>query len=188
MKVLLFILFLVCYACSYSQDTLEICNEESITKTFFSGPTGDGENIWTVEGIQYVSDELTYTFTQPGIFTITLRRENGLCYAEEYIQITVSKCDGLIYWVPNAFTPDSDENNQTYGPVITSGIDLNDFVFSIYNRWGEIIWESRDPSAKWDGTYGGMKCQDGIYMWKLQFNVFGNDDRMIDNGHVTILR
>ena len=72
--------------------------------------------------------------------------------------------------------------------MITSGIDVNGFVFSIYNRWGEIIWESHDPDAKWDGTYGGIKCQDGIYAWKLQFNVFGNDDRMIDNGHVTILR
>ena len=65
-----------------------------------------------------------------------------------------------------------------------------DFHFLIFNRWGEIIWESYDASVGWDGTYGvaGDLVQDGTYVWKLEFKTNMNDERKFLTGHVNLIR
>ena len=133
-------------------------------------------------------EDLTYTFTQTGTYNIVLRRENVICYVEESIQVVVNDCPGVIYWVPNCFTPDGNENNQLYGPVMVNGYDVNGFEFLIFNRWGNIIWESNDPNSRWDGTFDNKMCTEGVYVWKLTFNVFGNDDKVTNHGHLTLIR
>ena len=90
--------------------------------------------------------------------------------------------------MPNSFTPDGDEFNQTFQPVFTSGFDPYDFQIEIYNRWGELIFESRDATIGWDGTYNGRYVMEGIYAWKLTFGNEVNDARYTDYGHVTILK
>ena len=65
---------------------------------------------------------------------------------------------------------------------------MNDFAVSIYNRWGEMIWESRDPSIGWDGTHNGRLVQEGVYMWRMEFGNEVNDDREIVMGHVNLIR
>jgi gliding motility-associated-like protein len=187
MKKLIQILFLFFYINGYSQQIFELC-EGSKTHTYFASFQGPGTNTWYVNGTPYVSDELTYTFTQPGNYNIVLRRDNGPCYDEVNYQVTVTNCPGIIYWVPNSFTPDGNEHNQLFGPIMTEGHDINGFSFKIFNRWGEIIWESNDPNGKWDGSYNGKLCQDGTYIWKLQFNVFGDDGKIENSGHVILIR
>ena len=58
----------------------------------------------------------------------------------------------------------------------------------IFNRWGEIIWESHDVSVGWDGTYKGKVVQVGTYTWKITFKDFYDDDRKTFHGHVNIVR
>jgi len=188
MKYSLAILSIVVTLPLFAQQTFELCEGESKTITYFVQSNGVGENTWTINGQTYIGEELTYTFTESGTYNIVLKRENVICYDEETLQVIVNDCPGVIYWVPNSFTPDSDEHNQLFGPIMTEGFDVNDFTFLIFDRWGEIIWESHDPNFKWDGTYNGNMCQDGAYIWKIQFNVLGNDGRVENYGHVTILR
>ena len=171
-----------------AQQVFELCAGETKTVTYYSTATGDGSNIWSVNGLPFFSDELTYTFSNEGTYNIVVKRENGPCYVEQTLQVIVSECPGVIYWVPNCFTPDGNEANQLFGPVMSDGYDINGFEFLIFNRWGNLVWESHDPNGKWDGTYGGIKCSDGVYIWKMQFNVFGNDDKISDHGHLTIIR
>ena len=188
MKYNLFILFLFISLLTLAQQSIELCAGESKTVIYTSEYGGGGTNLWIVNGIQYLTDELTYTFTEPGTYNISILRENGPCYAEQSLQVTVTNCPGIIYWVPNTFTPDGDEHNQLFGPIMSEGFDFNDFTFLIFNRWGEIVWESHDPNGRWDGTYSGDKCQDGTYNWKIQFSILGNDSRIVDEGHVTIIK
>lgn len=187
MRKIIFIFFVTVSNFLFSQQVFEICGE-SITHTYFSTFNGPGSNTWYVNGISYTGDELTYTFSQPGTYNIVLRRDNVICFDEETYQVIITQCPGILYWVPNSFTPDGDEHNQMFGPVMTEGHDVNDFSFSVFNRWGELIWETKDPGGRWDGTFGGRKCQDGVYSWKLKFNVFGNDDRIQDFGHVVLIK
>lgn len=93
----------------------------------------------------------------------------------------------IIFYAPNAFTPDDDEFNQSWG-IFIEGIDIYDFELLIFNRWGEVIWESHDPSAKWDGTYGGKFVQNGTYTWVVRTKDIINDGKYEFNGFVNILK
>ena len=88
------------------------------------------------------------------------------CVDTAYINFLI--VEELIYYVPNSFTPDGDMYNQTFQPVFTAGFDPYDFEMLIFNRWGETIFETHDASIGWDGTYGGVLCQDGTYTWKTE--------------------
>jgi len=188
MRLILFILFLFLSLESSAQQSIELCAGESKTVTYFSTSTSDGTNTWYVNNSQYITNELTYTFSNAGTYNVVVRRENGPCYVEESLQVVVTDCPGIIYWVPNCFTPDGNEYNQLFSPVMTEGYDINGFEFTIFNRWGNVVWESHDTNGKWDGTYNGKKCPDGVYIWKLEFNVFDNDSKILDHGHLTIIR
>lgn len=188
MKYIFSILFFSLSLLTLAQETYEICAGESKTITYYSETSSEGSNIWVVNGTQYIGETLTYTFDNGGVYNITVIRENGPCSVEENLQVVISECPGIIYWVPNSFTPDGDEHNQMFGPVMTEGFDVDGFTFLIFNRWGEMVWESHDPSIKWDGMYNGLLCQDGIYTWKLQFGILGDDGRITDVGHLSIIK
>jgi gliding motility-associated-like protein len=71
--------------------------------------------------------------------------------------------DGSIY-IPNTFTPNRDYKNEKF---IISAMDLLEFNIEIYNRWGELIYQSNDVNESWDGTYKGKVVATGTYVWKL---------------------
>jgi large repetitive protein len=106
-------------------------------------------------------------------------------------RVIVSVIEDLIFYVPNAFTPDNDKFNQLFLPIFTSGFDPMDYHLSIYNRWGEILFESYNHEVGWDGTYGvnsTKAVKDGTYIWKIEFKTSMNDERKLFTGHVSILK
>jgi gliding motility-associated-like protein len=93
--------------------------------------------------------------------------------------------DVLIY-VPNTFTPDDDKFNELWEYVI-EGIDVNTFHMEVFNRWGELIWESRNPSVFWDGFYGNQKVKTGTYVWRITATDNHTDEVYQWLGHVNVL-
>jgi gliding motility-associated-like protein len=93
----------------------------------------------------------------------------------------------VLSFIPNSFTPDGDEFNQGWG-FNFNGIDETGFSLLIFNRWGEIIWETHDSHEKWDGTYNGMIAPQGMYVWKSTFGVINTDERRTINGTVNVIR
>lgn len=106
------------------------------------------------------------------------------------VRVNIRVEDELIYYVPNAFTPDADEFNPVFKPVFTVGFDPLDYKMTIYNRWGELIFESHDVNYGWDGTYSGSRglTQDGAYTWKIEFKTTKSDERKMVIGNVNLLR
>ncbi|MCG8578103.1 MAG: PKD domain-containing protein [Flavobacteriales bacterium] len=97
--------------------------------------------------------------------------------------------DIIIFYIPNIFTPDGDQFNETFKPQFFSGIDIYDFHMIIYNRYGEILFESFDTESGWDGTYGSRGLiQDGTYVWQIEFKENMSDKRHTHTGHVSIMR
>jgi gliding motility-associated-like protein len=74
--------------------------------------------------------------------------------------------DEMLVFVPNTFTPNGDEWNNKFQWTIL-GINEALFRLQIWNRWGELIWETRDPYAYWDGSYNGKLAPEGIYTWTM---------------------
>jgi gliding motility-associated-like protein len=101
---------------------------------------------------------------------------------------TIQLNEEVIYYVPNSFTPDDDDYNPTFQPVFTSGYDPYDFTLVLFNRWGEIIFESHDASVGWDGTYNGDPVQDGTYTWKIEFKTTATDERRVVLGQVNLIK
>lgn len=94
----------------------------------------------------------------------------------------------VLYYIPNSFTPDGDEFNALFKPQFLKGFSPADYHLAIYNRYGEIIWESYDSGAGWNGTYGSSLVSDGVYIWQLTFRENSSDKRYAEYGHVTILK
>ena len=91
------------------------------------------------------------------------------------------------YYVPNTFIPDGDNRNDVWTPVFSNLENVKKYNLQVFNRWGELVFESTDPTNGWNGTYHGEKCQDGTYTWKMQFTWY--DRRIYDKtGHVNLLR
>lgn len=122
---------------------------------------------------------------------------NGL-YQVRLIAITDKGCrdtayqyvlinEVIQYFIPNTFTPDGDNFNENFKPIFSSIFIPQDFHFVIYNRWGEVVWESYDYTAGWNGTYGDVLVQDGVYVWQLTFRENGSDKKYEENGHITLL-
>ena len=79
-----------------------------------------------------------------------------------------------ILFVPNAFTPNGDEHNEMFRPI-TYYVSEIGYLFSIYNRSGEKIFETEDPQKGWDGSYNGRQAQNGKYVYHIQYlNGLGN--------------
>ncbi|MDP4806211.1 MAG: gliding motility-associated C-terminal domain-containing protein, partial [Crocinitomicaceae bacterium] len=146
-------------------------------------------------------DQINYTYgCSPGYYSVTLYAFNqGMC--PDTVTQIIRIRDEVIVYVPNAFTPgDLDNTNATFYPVITGKIKPGTYRFSVFDRWGELIFETYDPTATWDGRYyknqivqsGALSSddfvQDGVYIWKLSFIAEETGDKIDRVGHVTKLQ
>ena len=142
---------------------------------------GDGAASDLVSPVHAYSSEEFRSFT----VSLLVTNQYGctdIAYGTVYME------GGLIYYVPNTFTPDGNEMNGIFIPVFSSGIDPSDFNLRIFNRWGEVIFESKDPLIGWDGTYNGYSSPEGMYNWQIEFKLSNSDERKIIHGHLSLLR
>ena len=118
--------------------------------------------------------------------TLTAIADNG-CGSIASITFDMPEYD---LYVPNSFTPDADEHNQSWGPVFLSGFDKFNFEVLVFNRWGEVVWESKDADGRWDGKYSNkqLTCPEGIYTWKITYKKKNSDDRIVRTGHINLIR
>lgn len=160
--------------------------------TFDNQSTGAVSYQWDfgVNGATSTAFEPSYKYPEEvAAYVVTL-----IAYSEHGCPDTTSYSvraeEVLIFYIPNTFTPDGDEYNNTFKPIFTSGFDLFDYKLLIFDRWGENVFESNDVSTGWDGFYGvkGKLCQDGTYTWKVEFKVLKNDERKTYVGHVNLIR
>lgn len=95
--------------------------------------------------------------------------------------------ESVSIYAPNTFTPDANKFNETW-QIYADGIDSNTVKIQLFNRWGEIIWESNNINIPWDGTYAGTPVPDGTYIWTLQVKSNSSDKVYQLTGHVNVLR
>jgi gliding motility-associated-like protein len=164
------------------------------TEVEFTNNSIDADSyIWDFGDETPLSNETDPIHNYPNVpqqyhITLIASNNNGICSDTADAYLTIN--DVLIYYVPNVFTPDFDNYNQTFQPIFTSGYDIYDYHLMIFNRWGELIFESYNASIGWDGTYpeNGEICQDGVYVWKIIFKETMSDKRHNITGHVTLLK
>jgi gliding motility-associated-like protein len=102
--------------------------------------------------------------TNEGTYRLAVSNECGTFV--DTVRITLSVCDVCVT-TPNAFTPNGDGNNDRFKAIVTCPLD--NFQLLVYNRWGNKVYDSRNPDEGWDGTYNGVLCDNGAYVYVLQY-------------------
>ncbi|MGB1040987.1 MAG: PKD domain-containing protein, partial [Flavobacteriales bacterium] len=96
---------------------------------------------------------------------------------------TIYVKDEFSLYAPNAFTPKKEFNNV----FLVKGYNVSNFHLKVFNRWGELIFETTDMTEGWDGTNNGKDCQNGVYIYQIEArDTQGNDHSK--TGHVTLIK
>ncbi|MDG1517697.1 MAG: gliding motility-associated C-terminal domain-containing protein [Flavobacteriales bacterium] len=124
----------------------------------------------------------------PGVYTLFASNEK--CISSYQIEIN-SYCEGQLF-IPNAFTPNGDGKNDEFKTKFRQdSFHFDDYSLQIFNRWGEMMFESSDPNEGWDGTKNGIVAQLDIYVYKLsytQLNPYKQNNHRVSSGTVTLIR
>jgi gliding motility-associated-like protein len=107
-----------------------------------------------------------HTYSQYGEYTITQIVWNQYgCPDTSFIHIEITP--EFRFFIPNTFTPNGNGNNDVFIPVF-SGLDyVSEFQMMIFDRWGNLIYVTKDKYAGWDGTFNSKKVQEDTYVYKL---------------------
>jgi gliding motility-associated-like protein len=143
--------------------------------------------------------------SDPATYVIILTASNNVgCQDTAALSVTIWQ--DLAIYVPNTFTPDDNEYNQTFKPVLTEGFKKDSYHMTIFNRWGEIVFESQDVEYGWDGSYSDfvrgpylnvnnkglvikeMTSPVGTYTWKIEIEELQSGEVRKFIGHVNLIR
>lgn len=164
---------------------------EFFTDVQFHNLTTQGNfYFWTIDGgtpssSTDIHPSTTYPPETPGEYPVELIAETDLGCRDTARAVVIVYPDVLIY-IPNTFTPDGNKFNNSWKPSIIGISDVG-YQMLVFNRWGELMWESSDLNEAWDGTYKGVRVKEGTYVWKLQAVQRHTEEIMYWNGHVNVL-
>lgn len=124
----------------------------------------------------------TITVQQAGTYWVTINAPP--CVLSDTVQVNGILGEGLVF-VPNSFTPNGDGLNDRF---TASSENFTQFHLLIFNRWGELIFETFDPIG-WDGTFNNALAKGDVYVYKLSYANICTGNQVIDKlGHVTLMR
>ncbi len=156
--------------------TGEICLENKDPIVLKATP-GFASYNWT----NNITTQSSYIVKQPGIYWTEVSNLCGV--ARDSIEV-LDKCNFEIY-MPNAFTPNGDGLNDSFG---VSGYNKNKFIkLSIYNKWGQRMFETTDREKKWNGNFKGQLQPAGIYVYYLQMKTLDGKP-LSKKGSVILIR
>ncbi|MGB6036561.1 MAG: PKD domain-containing protein, partial [Cryomorphaceae bacterium] len=92
-------------------------------------------------------------------------------------------------FIPNTFTPNGDGINDIF-KISLSDSELDDYLFSVYNRWGELIFETTDPTQGWNGAANGSDyfVPTGVYPYYVKYSGICQSETLENKGFVTLIR
>ncbi len=160
-----------------NESYVQCTNEASPDVTAWHYNFDDGKSSTDVNPIHYYSSVNVYYIVQ----TVT----NSFGCIDTYT-VPVTIIPEFAFWIPNAFTPNNKDGlNDVFKPKV---LGVEDYTFSVFNRWGELIYQTHDIDAGWDGTYKGAYSPQDVYVWKCDFTNNVSKENEYHVGHVTLVR
>jgi gliding motility-associated-like protein len=100
------------------------------------------------------------------------------------IYVLSMQCNTKDVFVPNTFTPNGDGENDI---LFVRSNEVAELYFAVYNRWGQMVFETKDITKGWDGIYNGMKADPAVFAWYLRAKCF-NGNEIKKKGNTTLIR
>jgi gliding motility-associated-like protein len=159
-------------AVNIGRDTI-ICPGETY---ILNAGTGYSSYRW-----QNFSTQQSFSVTSTGNYYVTVADKDG-CTASDSAYVTVN-CDDVFF--PSAFSPNGDYRNETFGPLGNVAA-LSNYAFKVFNRLGEVIFTTTNPTKKWDGRVNG-NLQTGVFVWYANYSIRSRKN-LTQKGTVLIVR
>jgi gliding motility-associated-like protein len=135
--------------------------------------------------------EPNHEYTAEGVYDITLIASNANGCADTLVLSAAVRVErGAQVLIPNAFSPgrdgpgSGDGKNDTFVPML---YNVKEFQMMVFNRWGELLFESRNPEIGWDGYHKGKLCQQDVYIYKI-VATYENGNTVVKTGDVHLIR
>ena len=125
----------------------------------------------------------THEYLEEGLYEITLIAISPFG-CNDTITKTIEIKDEL-FFIANSFTPYPEGKNKEWGFIGLK--QLEEFELLVFNRWGELVFETKDPTELWDGKYENEMCPQGVYIWKAKMQ-FQSGKILEKIGHVNLLK
>ncbi len=142
---------------------------------------------WELGNGETADSVLAVTAYDPGAYTITVEAEDSLgCRYNDSFSFEIERClENCPLSFPNAFTPNGDGTNDRFGPLFQC--PPREYALQVFNRWGELVFESQNPEENWDGTYEGKAVPADIFFWQAAYTLDNGEGRRA-SGDVSLLR
>lgn len=161
------------------------------TVTIYNVTAGNLNHLWNVNGSIFENSNSSFSYQLPfqeGSYTIQLMSSTDLGCSDS-LTLTVTVMNNIAVYIPNSFTPDANEFNTVFFPVFSTGFIPKGYSLTIFNRWGEEIFFSKDHTASWDGAMAdGTECPDGVYNYLLEYQEINKGEVQRILGFVHLLR
>lgn len=125
----------------------------------------------------------TILVNQSGVYKLSINK--GICTKTDSVSLKVSDCSCPVIY-PNAFTPDNNNLNESFMPV--ADCELKDYELLIFNRWGQLIFTSKNINHGWDGNYKGKPAPNGAYLWMARYKAQFTGKTYNQKGSITLFR
>lgn len=149
-------------------------------------PNGNFQYSWIpTTGLQSPTSQSTLA-TVEETTTYTVQITDGICISTDTVTIicVTDECKTPYVFVPNAFSPNDKNKNEIF---YVRGLQITKMLLRVYNRWGELVFESQDPAIGWDGSFKGKKLDPDVFDYYLEVTCVGGKTELI-KGNVTILK
>jgi len=154
-------------------DTLVTCADSVVLSHPFS------EDVeWNGQSIPQ-----PWVIRSPGMYTVSA----PVCQRAETFTFTVEFTDCDCTWfMPNIFSPNGDGINDGFGPA--GECIVREYSLQIFDRWGQLVFESRDPNISWDGRRQDRPVPTGVYVYRWQYIPLETLEPVEQSGSVTLIR
>ena len=122
-----------------------------------------------------------------GWYSAEVKSVKGCIGLDSSYVVFTSPPELINVFFPNAFTPNGDGLNDEF-KVVTNTTDIELFSLSIFNRWGALVFQTNDITQGWDGTYNGIACPSGSYVFKVTYNISPRTASETKMGTVMLVR
>jgi gliding motility-associated-like protein len=121
---------------------------------------------------------------QPGLYSLQGTDANG-CVVSESVLVSSKACPPRGVYVPSAFTPNGDGINDVFRPEVLGTV--SNYFFAVYDRYGQLVFSSKEPGAGWDGKIGGHWPGSDTFVWYCSFQLPGKASQL-KKGTVVLVR
>ncbi|MBP6022308.1 PKD domain-containing protein [Ferruginibacter sp.] len=162
------------------RDTVVVINQPLLLNA-----TGSTNYLWSpAQWLSNIGTANPVALPQSDIEYVVRVSNDAGCFDYDSIRVKVFNLDASLY-VPSAFSPNGDGNNDVFRPIMIGMKSLD--IFRVYNRWGQLLYSGTDAQMGWDGTFGGKGQEAATYVWYAE-GINYNNIKIKKKGYVVLIR